>query len=383
MEPITIFLGIMGLFAMLPGGQCFDQRKRILQGKTGYLSAKMEDIEGETPPSRVRYGTKRKADDDLSHWMDEGQKLVTKAENLLSQGGGGARSFFKRPKLTWDVNRLADALEVHDKKGDVLLKRALSVAQGPCRGGLIPVKPLVGQRASSTLKQLELLVQDEKVGRIAIHGLEGVGKTFLMKHLYNSVLNWVDRFEHVFWVTFPDHCTIKNLQDAVAAVVKCDFASNDNLNVRARKLSDKLAGLVSFVLFLDGVLGADFALDQVGIPVLAEGSKCKLVATTSSTLECRLLNGFKAVKVDSLPMEEAYELFVYEARIGAASDSSLGDTPRLLADRCCGLPRTIVDVGTRMCGIDDPRERNYALFESRIRGENSFYPLGPAIHQLE
>ncbi|XP_010696095.2 putative disease resistance protein At3g15700 [Beta vulgaris subsp. vulgaris] len=359
MESISLFWEVM-----LPWGHCLVEKKRILHDKTQYLSARMEDIEGENSPTRAQRGKKRKRDDELIHWNDEGQELVGKARCFLSQDGGGWRSFLRSAKMRWDLHRLVDALEVHDKKGDVLLREAMSDAQGPCRGYHIPVKALVSQVASNTLKQLQLLLEDDEVGRIAIHGVVGVGKTFLMKHLYNSALKWVDKFVHVFWVTYPDQfTTIKRLQDVVAAVVKCDLTSDDDLNVRARKLSETLGDLGSFVLFLDGVPGSDFYLDEVGIPVSAEGRKCKVFLTTSSTLECRLLDNFEAIKVDHLPKEQAYQLFMREANIGKELISSLGGISNSLSDKCHGLPCTVVNIATRMRGIDDPREWRNALFE--------------------
>ncbi|KMS97220.1 hypothetical protein BVRB_7g177720 [Beta vulgaris subsp. vulgaris] len=369
------------ILAMLPGRHCLGDRQRILQNKTDYLSARIKDIEGEISPTLAQRGTKRKPDDELSHWSVEGQELVGKAKYVLSQVGGGWRDFFKGVKMRWDVDRIVDALDVHDKKGDVLFKQAMSDAQGPCHGYHIPVKALVGQVASTTLRRLEvLLLEDDKVGRIAIHGVEGVGKTFLMKHLYNSALKWVHKFDHVFWITFPDQFSIKRLQDAIAAAVKCDLACDDDLDLRARKLSETLEDLVSFVLFLDDVTGDEFTLDQVGIPVPAEGSKYKVVLTTSSTLERSLLDSFEVVVVDPLEEEEAFELFMLEARIDLAFAASLGDTPRLLAERCCRMPRLIVDVATRMCGIDDPHEWRYALYESMCLGDSQ---IDGVYHQLD
>ncbi|XP_021761895.1 probable disease resistance protein At5g63020 isoform X2 [Chenopodium quinoa] len=252
MLSFTILCGLMGLLIILFWGHCLDERKRILKGKTEFIRAKLQDF-GDC--YQVKPSEKQKPANDLSHWMDEVQEIVKKSECLLGgQQVGGWWSLVTSLKMRWGIDTLVDALEVLDKKGDdVLSRHVMSYARGLFRGNLLPVEAVVGQVASNTLVKLEYLLQNDKVGRIAIHGVEGVGKTFLMKHLHNSAVRWVDRFDHVFWITFPDQFTIKNVQSAVAAAVNCDLASDDDLNVRARKLSDKLASFVSFALFLDGV----------------------------------------------------------------------------------------------------------------------------------
>ncbi|XP_021761893.1 probable disease resistance protein At1g61300 isoform X1 [Chenopodium quinoa] len=300
--------------------------------------------------------------------MDEVQEIVKKSECLLGgQQVGGWWSLVTSLKMRWGIDTLVDALEVLDKKGDdVLSRHVMSYARGLFRGNLLPVEAVVGQVASNTLVKLEYLLQNDKVGRIAIHGVEGVGKTFLMKHLHNSAVRWVDRFDHVFWITFPDQFTIKNVQSAVAAAVNCDLASDDDLNVRARKLSDKLASFVSFALFLDGVPEVGFSLNQIGISVPEEGSKCKLVLTTNSTLKCRLLDQFQPIKVEPLGEEEAYELFVHKAYLGKGLVPYLDendDIPCSISNRCCGVPRKIVNIANRLCGIDDLHECRFLLYE--------------------
>ncbi|KAL2933391.1 hypothetical protein RDABS01_016510 [Bienertia sinuspersici] len=263
------------------------------------------------------------------------------------------------------VNKMGNTLAVHDKKGDMLNRHVFSDEQGPHHGNHIPVKKLIGQGALNSLEKLRNLLQGSKVGRIAIRGKEGIGKSYLMKHLHNSALKW---FAYVYWVTSPDEFRLELVQDAVAAVVKCDFTHEDELKVRARKLSKKLRELDgSFVLFLDGVPNnAEFSLDQKGIPVPVQGSECKLVLTTTSsttTLGCRMLHGFAAVELDCLSESEALELFMHEAKSDMKRVTSLSDIPRLLAKKCRGVPLTIVNVASYVCGIDDLNEWRNLLFE--------------------
>ncbi|XP_019106471.1 probable disease resistance protein At1g52660 isoform X2 [Beta vulgaris subsp. vulgaris] len=324
MDQVKISVGIWGLITYF-SKPSLDEMKRVLEGETECLSAKILDISSLTSSTQARRGKKRKQED--CPWMTEGQSLVVKSRCLLGLVGGW-RSLPLGAKTRWEVYKLVYALKDHDTKGNRVLKEALSDARGLCRGYHIPVKQLVGRVASSTFDYLKVLLEGGGAGRIAIYGMEGIGKTFLMKHLHNYALK---RFDYVFWVSFPDMFTIKHLQDAVAAAVNCDLTGADHL--------------------------------FVGIPVPANGSECKLVLSTRSSLEYKLFDCFQTVEVKRLPEEDAYKLFMREANIREGSSCSFDGIPRSLADRCSGVPRRIVNIATRMCGIDDPHEWKSALFE--------------------
>lgn len=111
------------------------------------------------------------------------------------------------------------------------------------------------------------------------------------------------------------------------------------------------------MLYLDDVPEVHFSLVQIGIPVPAEGSKSKLVLTTRSAVVSKLWDCSRPVKLDRLSDIEAAQLLTNEA------NSSLTSVSILLAKMCHGVPREIVDIATRMRGIDDPCEWRNALFE--------------------
>ncbi|XP_010685156.1 probable disease resistance protein At5g63020 [Beta vulgaris subsp. vulgaris] len=366
MDALVMVVGILSLLTLFTGVLSLDDRKRTLKSKLEYLRARTDDIENIERSSlfnRVQRSKKRKKENDICVWVVEARELMTVAENLLTQVEE-CRNFLTSAKKRKIIDKLVHALEVHDKKGDMIYIHAFSDEQGLHRGNCIPVKKVTGQEALNSLEELQNLLKDAKVGRVAILGKEGIGKTFLMKHLHNYALKVVEKFDHVFWVTSPEEFSIKNVQDAIAAVVRCDLASDDDLNVRASKLSNTLAGLSRFLLFLDGVPKVDYCLNQIGIPVPVEGSECKLVITTpSSAFECRMLNGFKTVELDHLLEEEAFELFMHEAKIDMRCPTLFNNIPRLLVKKCRGVPRTIVNLASCLRGITDLHEWNNTLYE--------------------
>lgn len=365
MDAKAVVGAILALFTYFTGVPSLDDRKRNLKSKLEYLRAQIDDIENsERAPfsARVQRGRKRKRESDLCTWVDEGRELLKAAETLYTQVEG-YRNLLTSTKKRKVVDKVVDALAIHEKKGDILYMHAFPDKQCPNRGNYIPVKKIIGKTALNTLEKLQHLLEDAKIGRVAIHGREGIGKTFFMKHLNNFALKCVERFDYVFWVSSPEQFSIRHVQDAVAAVVNCYLPSDDDLNVRASKLSNTLADLGNFLLFLDGVPEADFSLDQIGIPVPVEGSECKLILTTSSTLGCRILDGFGTIELNFLPEKEALELFIHEAGIDMRRVTLLDNIPRSLAKRCCGVPRMIVNSASRMWDTDDIREWRHE-FES-------------------
>lgn len=366
MESFALFEGIvLSLWAILSGNEGVHEIIRILENKTEYLRARKQDIERESLSAGIQRSKKRNREDDHSLWVAEAGKLLEGVQHVLTEAGKKERNFLMCAKMRKTICRNIEALVGHEKKGDLLFRNGWTCGAGPSCDDVIPVNELFGQAAATNLEKLQSLLLDNNVGRIAIHGIEGIGKTILMKNLHYRVLKWVDRFDYVFWISFPKQFSIKHIQDAVAVAVKCDLSNVDDLITRAKKLSHVFANLGRFVLFLDAAPEESFSLEEVGIPVPTEGSVCKLVLTTNSTLVCGLLDCVKQVKLDPLTEEEACQFFMYKAGIHEGSSSSIKEVAKLLAKECSGVPRKIVDRATRMCGIDDICEWDNALFESR------------------
>ncbi|CAO2824617.1 unnamed protein product [Amaranthus hypochondriacus] len=363
MEAVPIITGVWGIVTYFSEVFTLSQCKRILEDEIECLSAKMQDIEGEISSTLCLQYKMQQGDCELQCWVSKGQELITKAKSCF-RDFGSLRSYLLGTKMKWDAIKLISDLRSHGNAGDDVLEHIMSIARGLSHGYHIPVKQVVGQESSETLVQLKLLLEDDDFGRIDINGMEGIGKSFLMKHLHNYAL---DKFEYVFWISSPKDFTIKCVQDAVAYAVNCVFDNVDGLTQRAKMLSQTLAGLGKFALFIDGVPEADFSLEDIGIPIPAKG-KCKLVLTTRFPSVCRMLHSFKTVTVKRLSEEDAYQLFKNETRIGERSVSALGDMPRELAETGLGVPRKIVDLATFMSGKDDPHEWRDALHQSRSLG---------------
>ncbi|CAO2824624.1 unnamed protein product [Amaranthus hypochondriacus] len=366
MIPFTVVMDFLSILYILSKVGGLEESQRILEGITDCVSARITDFE--------KRGKKRKREGEIPSWIIQGRELVQKARRVLGQGTeegsekkrkveeGSIFSSQTRGKLTVVYKFIKTLSAFENQVDEKVLISTMSDQRGPDRGTLFPVRTLVGLGASNALKRLKDLLLSDTIGRIAILGMEGLGKTSLMKHLHNNAIKSVDRFDYAFWVSCPRPFNIKRLQDALAAAMKCKLCTHDDVNARAEALCNILKGLGTFVIFLDGVPEVKFSLHQIGISVPVEESKSKVVLTTRSASVSVMLDCSETVKLDCLSAEEACELLIDEARISMDSNDLISFATKF-ATMCEGVPGKIIDIGTRMRNIDDICEWKNALFE--------------------
>jgi len=98
----------------------------------------------------------------------------------------------------------------------------------------------VGQAFEENTKEIWSLLMDDKVPTIGIYGMGGVGKTTMLKHIYNELLQRPNICDHVWWVTVFQDFSINRLQNFIAKHLRLDLSSEDDDLHRAAKLSEEL-----------------------------------------------------------------------------------------------------------------------------------------------
>ncbi|WRX29118.1 NB-ARC - like 10 [Theobroma cacao] len=181
-------------------------------------------------------------------------------------------------------------------------------------------------------------MEDDEVGMIGVCGMGGIGKTTIMKHINNQLLqeNW---FEKVVWVTVSKELNVFKLQEGIAQVM--DTSLPENELERATELIKILEGK-RHVLILDDVWQR-FSLLDLGIPVPTLQNGSKLVLTSRSIEVCKAM-GCKVVKVQPLPNQESLNLFLNHVGHRVLEDPTLEDIVKLIVEQCGGLPLAIVTI---------------------------------------
>jgi len=82
---------------------------------------------------------------------------------------------------------------------------------------------------------------DDEVSTIGIYRIGGVGKTTMLQHICNELLERRDISHIVYWVNVPQGFRIEELQDLIAKYLHLDLSSKYDDLSRAVKLAKELA----------------------------------------------------------------------------------------------------------------------------------------------
>ncbi|GLT29353.1 hypothetical protein SLA2020_042250 [Shorea laevis] len=319
------------------------------------LKLRQKDIEAKLKAQLLQPG--KMESNEVKDWMEKaGQQIDIKVEDLISQGKCSSASNLQ--KKIEDLRQILEQGKEFTNAGVILVIDDHSI-----KGFALPVEKCSG-RDDIQEKILEWLKGD-KVTRIAVSGMGGVGKTTIMKNVHNQLLK-ESKFKEVIWVRVSEKdkkkFDILELQKKIASSLKLELKDHEN--------ETKLAGLIlqrlgqgSFVLILDDVW-QQFCLEDVGIPILDGKNGCKLVLTTrlqdvARAMECEVIS------LNPLPPEEELALFLEKVGSAVLSGGRIkGDRDPFLKQilqKSAGVPLAIVTVAKTMRGKLDPRSWKWAL----------------------
>ncbi|XP_039139634.1 probable disease resistance protein At4g27220 [Dioscorea cayenensis subsp. rotundata] len=201
-------------------------------------------------------------------------------------------------------------------------------------------------RKSREKKILEAL-KDEAVYLIGLWGMGGGGKTTLTKEVAKQAKEQ-KLFDEVVMVTVSQNIDLKRIQTDIAEILGLDL-KEDNVDVRAGKLADRLKGTEQKILVILDDLWEMLDLSKVRIPRPQMGSTCKVVITTRNKAVCNSMSCQEMVELKTLTDEESWSLF--RSRAGDAVESpTIRELAWNVAKECAGLPLALVVLGTALKG---------------------------------
>jgi hypothetical protein len=220
----------------------------------------------------------------------------------------------------------------------------------------------VGQAFEENTKVIWSWLMDDEVSIIGIYGMGGVGKTTIILHIYNELLQRPNICDHVWWVTVSQDCNINKLQNLIAKRLHVDLSSEDDDRHRAAKLSEELRKKQKWILILDD-LWNNFELDEVEIPVSLKG--CKLILATRLETICNRMTYHHKIKVKPLSAGEAWTLFMEKLGRDIALSPEVEGIAKAVARECAGLPLGIIILARSLRGVDDLHEWRNTLKKLR------------------
>jgi len=253
-----------------------------------------------------------------------------------------------------------------------------SLKYNKTRGVPLPTsstKP-VGQAFEENTKVIWSLLMDGDVSIIGIYGMGGVGKSKILKDIYNELLQQPNICDHVWWVNVSQDFSINRLQNLIAEHLDLDLSrKNDELH-RASELLEKLSKKQKWILILDD-LWNDFTLDRVGIPKKLKG--CKLILTTRSEIVCHGIGCDHKIQVKPLSEGEAWTLFKENLEHDITLSSKVEGIAKAIARECDGLPLGIITVAGSLRGVDDLHQWRNTLTKLR---ESEFRDMDEKVFKL-
>ncbi|XP_051125146.1 probable disease resistance protein At4g27220 [Andrographis paniculata] len=333
-----------------------------LQRNLKSLSDKAFDVEKEVKNGEQSGVKKRKRE--VESWLAEVQKLEMEfTEFRVSMNSDEFTSWFFRGDQAQKLSiRVEGLVEQSRHFGELLYA---------CEPEQVPLltKKMVGKKFEENFERIWNLLVNDGVSSIGIHGMGGVGKTTLTKHIYNR---FVQGAQHVvIWVTVSQIFRIKNLQDEVAKAMHLDISEEPNEDKRAAMLNRVLSRKGKVLLIFDDVW-EKFNLEKIGDPL--SFSECRLIITSRSSEVCHQIGCQQVIPLVTLNKSEALSLFTKTLGEGITLTSQVQELVKLMAEQCDGLPLGIITAAGSMKGKSGIREWRIAvkdLKESILREDGA------------
>ncbi|PON68478.1 NB-ARC domain containing protein [Trema orientale] len=331
----------------------------MLKQRLEDLDCRKEDVESRMDDELILGTTLKK---EVKHWL-EGVQKVDNEVKVLEQKVKKVK-YFSRARLGKSIFQKIQEVEEFYRKGEFSTSLVISLSQN---GEILPTSTLGGETTSNiNMEKIWACLMDDnddKVSKIGVYGMGGIGKTTVMKHINNRLLEMKGKFDNVFWVTVSKASNIITLQDAIASKLRLDISMCDDETTRAARLHAELSRKKRYVLILDD-LWEVYRLEDVGIPEPTTQKGCKLVLTTRSLDVCRGMS-CKPIQIKRLSQEEALNLFLNIVGHDVLSIPNLRSTVNNVAEECSCLPLAIVTIAGSLKGIVDPNEWSTALEDLR------------------
>ncbi|KAF6169664.1 hypothetical protein GIB67_004056 [Kingdonia uniflora] len=147
-------------------------------------------------------------------------------------------------------------------------------------------------------KELIQVLADGKTNLVGVYGMEGVGKTSLVKEVRQEVEKF-KLFDKVVSVTVSQNPDLKGIQRQIAENLDMKI-EEESIPIRAARLSKRLKQEKSILLILDGVW-TRLELAEVGIIPYTDGQNtCKVLITSRNLDVCYSMGTTKNIEIQGL-----------------------------------------------------------------------------------
>ncbi|KAF5937729.1 hypothetical protein HYC85_025235 [Camellia sinensis] len=243
---------------------------------------------------------------------------------IESESTEGIKSFESR---RWIINEVVQALKDN-------------------RFHMIGICGMEGVGKTTMVKQVAKRVKKEKSSAIG-----GAGKTPMVKEVTKSA-NEEQLFNEIVIAVVSQSPDEKKIQTEIAEKLGLKFAE-DSVSGWANRLRESLWSSKRILLILDDVWKR-LELNDIGIPYGDGHGGCKILLTSRFAYVCDDMGAEKKFTVEALLKEKAWNLFKEMAGISSDTSTEFYSTQKAVADECGGLPVAIKAVARALKGKGEP-----------------------------
>ncbi|KAL1203041.1 Disease resistance protein [Cardamine amara subsp. amara] len=284
----------------------------------------------------------------LRKWLRDVEEIVLKANSMQEEHVSCGLSL--KCRLSKKLVVILKEVKRIEKQGvellDILSAEGKSELVEKILGPSIPDQKI----ASEMLAKVLSCLTSDKVQKIGVWGMGGVGKTTLVRELNNKL--WKEAatqpFGMVIWATVSKEFELGRVQKQIAERLDIEIKSGETEENLAKRICKRLEKISNFLLILDDVW-KPIDLDQLGIPQTDRHKGSKIVLTSRYFDVCQSIRTDIDFKVNSLCEEEAWELFCQYAGEVTRYDR-VRPIAKKVSRECGGLPLAIITVGMAMRG---------------------------------
>lgn len=332
--------GVDTLFDSFSGEHNFDSDFKNMDSNFKSMMARADDLEKDIS-IKVEQGHRRRKRE-VEVWLEDVRKVEGEYHTFVEEEE--RKGFMKKIFGGDEAIKLNSRIRYLDKRSRYFGELVLADDSTSTRGLPRPTTVLVGAAFQDNFQRICNLLESDQVSSIGVYGMGGVGKSTLVEHIHNHLLQ---TNKCVFWVVVSSQrCSIKMLQDKIARKLCLDLSVDEvDVGARAGRLNEALSQRKNFVLILDDVW-EHIDLVKVGVPLYAEG--CKWVVTSRSLKVCQEMKCQLQIGLKPLGEDEGWNLFL--KNIGQDAMTSLKDPgvegiAKRMVEICDGLPLGIITLG--------------------------------------
>ncbi|KAF8023822.1 hypothetical protein BT93_F1105, partial [Corymbia citriodora subsp. variegata] len=310
---------------------------RNLKRKVKELDDKEADIKEQMEMESAVSSVQKKPRILVENWLKETERARNNFQAIGQAHGETLPPKEQVETLTREVEELIGKtlpqtllMENRDTKGVKFLERKLT-----------------GEAIHRNIDLIWDLLKKNQACKLGIYGMGGAGKTTIMMHIYNRLLEDAT-FNGVVFITVSQNYSIYKLQSDIWMALKLGVMEEKHEKIRAAMLSEQLERKKNCVLIFDDVWER-LDYEEVGIPIRANG--LKLVLTTRSYSVCCQMQCKENIKIEPLFQEEAESLFLEELGLEGTLNSEIETIVKLIVKECAGLPIGVITMARSMRGV--------------------------------